>query len=313
LKKTILLLFTINILCSTSCKNGNNQPAVDTNQVNQENRFKISLAQWSYHTQLNDGGMSNFEFIEKASELGFQGVEFVNQFFSNKIDDHSYLDSLKSKSHELGLENVLLMVDGAGNLGSSDKDSRDSAIIKHKRWIDASVSLGCPSMRINAYGDSNRDSCLNYASESISTIADYANEKGIRILIENHGSHSNDADWLKSLLIRLADKNVKCNLDFDNWCIEREGGNLWGTKCVNRYNAYEGMETLIPFAHGISVKAFQFDDNGEETKIDYKRMSEIIKKSDFDGYLGIEYEGDFENSDKGVLLTKALVNKYFFN
>ena len=133
MKKTILLLFTINILCSTSCKQDKNQAPIETSQQNQENRFKISLAQWTYHTQLFDGSMSNFEFIEKASELGFQGVEFVNQFFRDKIDDHSYLDSLKSKSHELGLTNVLLMVDVVDNLGSSDKDTRDSAIIKHKK------------------------------------------------------------------------------------------------------------------------------------------------------------------------------------
>jgi len=310
LKNIILLLYSIIALCLTAFKKVNDHTTSASTQEIQENRFHISLAQWTYNKQLFDGSMSNFEFLEKASELGFEGVEFVNQFFMDKIEDHEYLDSLKSKSLGLGLENVLLMVDAAGNLGSSNKAFRDSAILMHKKWVDAAVSLACPSMRINAYGDGSRESCLTNASESISILADYASERGITILIENHGSYSSDADWLKSLLDRLADKNVKCNLDIDNWCVERKDVKLWGSDCINRYDPYIGMSTLITYAHGISVKAYQFDKKGEETKIDYKRMIEIIKQSSFSGYLGIEYEGSDINTDEGVLLTRKLLKKY---
>ena len=41
-------------------------------------------------------------------------------------------------------------------------------------------------------------------------------------------------------------------------------------------------------------------------------MFKIIKDFDYNGYLGIEYEGNNLNEIKGIELTKKLIEKYHY-
>ena len=44
--------------------------------INQDNGFKISLAEWSFHKALFDGSMSNLDFpVRAAKEFEIYGVE----------------------------------------------------------------------------------------------------------------------------------------------------------------------------------------------------------------------------------------------
>ena len=49
----------------------------------------------------------------------------------------------------------------------------------------------------------------------------------------------------------------------------------------------------MPFAKGVSAKSHDFDDKGNETHTDYRKMMDIVvKKHKYHGYVGIEYEGE---------------------
>ena len=48
----------------------------------------------------------------------------------------------------------------------------------------------------------------------------------------------------------------------------------------------------MPLARAVSAKCFDFDSDDNETSIDYARMLDIVRGSGYDGFLGIEYEGD---------------------
>ena len=56
-----------------------------------------------------------------------------------------------------------------------------------------------------------------------------------------------------------------------------------------------------------------FDENGNETKLDYQKLIQIVADSGFEGYIGTEYEGPLEDPKEGVRLTKALVQKSIDN
>jgi len=70
------------------------------------------------------------------------------------------------------------------------------------------------------------------------------------------------------------------------------------------------MRDLMPFAKAVSAKSYDFDQNGNETTIDFKKMIEIVNEFNYEGYLGIEYEGDNLSEIKGIDLTKKLINKF---
>ena len=65
----------------------------------------------------------------------------------------------------------------------------------------------------------------------------------------------------------------------------------------------------MPFAKSVSAKSYDFDDNGNETKIDYAKMMDIIKKNNYKGFIGVEYEGSRLDEIEGILATKNLIQR----
>lgn len=270
---------------------------------------KYSLAQWSFNRNLFAGDMTTVDFIQAAGEMNFEGVEYVSQFFQDKVEDFAFLDSLNAAASAAGVQNLMIMVDNAGQLGSSDSEAQKLAILEHQKWVRAAKHLGCRALRVNAHGDGSDEEILEQCVTGIGRLADYANEQGVTILVENHGGISNDGAWLVKLLERLSDKQVKALADFDNWCTARANGQIWGAECTERYDRYQGMTELMPYAHSLSVKSFEFDAEGNETLMDYPKLFEIIQASGYDGYLGIEYEGHDLPSREGIEKTRTLAER----
>ena len=131
----------------------------------------------------------------------------------------------------------------------------------------------------------------------------------INIVVENHGSDSSKGFWVADVMRQVNKTNVGTLPDFGNFCISHEWGTTQG-ECAEIYDRYKGVEELLPFAKGVSAKSYDFDDNGEQPKIDYKRLINLVKASGFKGYIGIEFEGETQPEDEGIRKTKALLQKY---
>jgi CubicO group peptidase (beta-lactamase class C family)/sugar phosphate isomerase/epimerase len=299
-----LLLFLPFLACSDGPQftTPPSSPATDS-------ALRFSLGQWSFHKALFAEEMSSVEFVQAAADLGFDGVEYVNQFFMDRIADTLFLDRLAAAARAAEMEGVMLLVDNAGNLGASDPAERQAAIEQHLAWARAASRLECPIMRVNAHGDGTPAEIMANCEASIRTLAEEAAKENVQIVIENHGGISNDGQWLAELVSRLADVRVGSLADFDNWCVERLLGRLWGTPCTKRYNRYQGMMELMPTAKGVSVKAFNFNDQGEEPDIHFGTMFDILHANGYDGFLGIEYEGDDLPPEEGIAATLALAKR----
>ena len=62
-------------------------------------------------------------------------------------------------------------------------------------------------------------------------------------------------------------------------------------------------------AKAVSAKSHEFDSNGREIHTDYYRMMKIVLDSGYNGYIGIEYEGDKHSEYDGIHLTSNLLKK----
>ncbi|MFT5998308.1 MAG: CubicO group peptidase (beta-lactamase class C family)/sugar phosphate isomerase/epimerase [Neolewinella sp.] len=270
---------------------------------------KYSLGQWSFNREHFAGKMTTFDFIVAADELGFDGIEYVSQFFPDKAEDTAFLDSLKAATAAVGIDNVMILVDRAGNLGASDPAERKASVAEHMKWVKAAKRIGCPAIRVNAHGDGSPEEIKTACLESIGALAREAQQHGIRIIIENHGGISNNGAWLADLLAQLETYEVGGLADFDNWCVTRENGEIWGAPCTERYDRYQGFLELMPYAQGISAKAFNFDADGNEPDMDFAVFFDILHATDYNGWVGIEYEGDKLPSPEGISKTLALAKK----
>ncbi len=76
------------------------------------------------------------------------------------------------------------------------------------------------------------------------------------------------------------------------------------------YDPYKGVQLMMKYAKGVSAKTYDFDNNGEQPLLDYKRLIGIVKDSGFKGFIGIEFEGFNQTEDEGVRKSMTLVRKY---
>jgi sugar phosphate isomerase/epimerase len=270
--------------------------------------FEISLAQWSLHKSLFAKKLNNLDFPAKAkNDFGISIVEYVNQFFKDKATDTKYLNELLQRCKDNGVRNHLIMCDGEGELGAAKEADRLKAVENHYKWVDAAKHLGCVTIRVNAAGQGSREEVAANAAEGLSKLGEYGEKVGINVIVENHGSYSSDGSWLAGVMKQVNKKNVGTLPDFGNFCIKRDAKDY--LTCLDEYDRYKGTQELMPFAKGVSAKAYNFDDKGECIETDYKKMLKIVKESKFNGIIGIEYEGDKLGEEEGIRKTKALLEK----
>ncbi len=317
-----------------SCKNdvkkdeGNASAKAKKEQSQPEEKFvvkkyKHSLAQWSLHTPFQDGTLDPMDFPQIAKDLGFDGVEYVTQLYpeaETAVGTPNYKEIILAlaekwleKSKEAGVDNVLIMVDHAGELADPDPKKLTQAIENHKVWMDAAKIIGAHSVRANLFGELDPKKWHTLSVASLKELGTYGKEIGVHIVIENHGGWSSDADKLVAVMQDVNMDTVGVLPDFGNFCVERRDGDRWASPCINTYDMYEGVTKLMPFAKGVSAKSYNFDAEGNETKIDYQKMLQIVADAGYEGYIGTEYEGPLEDSKEGVTLTKALVQKSIDN
>lgn len=260
--------------------------------------FSISLAQWSLHRMLRSGELDNLDFpAYTREEFGIDAVEYVNQFFIDRAEDTAYLTELRRRAEDAGVSSQLIMCDGEGALGHTDDGERQTAVENHHKWVDAAVFLGCHSIRVNAAGRGSREEVADAAVQGLGALTEYAAERNINVLVENHGGYSSDGAWLAGVMEQVDHPRCGTLPDFGNFRIS----------AGESYDRYRGVEELMPFAHAVSAKSYAFDEEGNETTIDYPRMLRIIRQADYTGYIGIEYEGSELSEPEGIRATRDLL------
>lgn len=262
--------------------------------------YPISLAQWSLHRALYDGGMDPLDFPSVARlEYGLEAVEYVNSFYRDLPS--GWVAELRSRCEAEGVRSLLIMCDGEGRIGDPDPAARQTTIDNHIRWLEAAAALGCHAIRVNAASEGPRDEQSRLAADGLRRLAERAETFGLSVLVENHGGVSSDGAWLAAT-IRAADHAGLGTLpDFGNWQVSES----------ERYDPYLGLSELMPLARAVSAKSHDFGPDGEETGLDYGRLLRIVRDSGYEGWIGIEYEGQRLSEPDGIRATRTLLEATF--
>ena len=279
--------------------------------------FKLSLAQWSLNKAIRGGEMDPYLFAEKSSELGFTGLEYVNQLYDDVMkseDKSSAIQEFILKNNQLadenGVENVLIMIDDEGDLADENEDMRLIAIDNHKLWIDTAAAMNCSSIRLNLYGSKDVETWKALSIESLSELGNHAKGTGLNVIVENHGRITSNIPELMNVINGVNMENVGTLPDFGNFCMADEGyGSVFDGTCETMYDFYQGVEEMMPKAFAVSAKSNDFDENGDEKTIDYMRMLKIVKSFGYTGYIGVEYEGERLSEIEGIKATRDLLIK----
>jgi sugar phosphate isomerase/epimerase len=268
---------------------------INVNSFGQNEKYKISLAEWSLHRALGKGTITNLDFPRITKKTyGLDAVEYVSIYFKGKGEDNVYLTSLKDSCTKYGVKSLLIMVDGEGSLADTSLAVRTKAIENHYKWVKAAKFLGCHSIRVNAAGKGTMGQMQAAAIDALGKLADYAAGYGINVIVENHGGNSSIGKWLAEIMKTVNKPNCGTLPDLGNFY---------------EYDRYAGVTDMMPFAKGVSGKTYDFDAEGNETKVDYVKMMKIISDSKYTGYIDVEYEGNKLSEDEGIRASIALINK----
>ena len=255
--------------------------------------------------RFESGTLDPVLFAEKSKKkFGIPAVEYVNSFYKDKGNDERFWITMKDRSNELAVQNLLIMVDDEGDLGDEDNQLRQKAVENHYQWVHAAKIMGCHSIRVNAFGATDPSIFKASLIDGLAKLTTYAAKEEIHILIENHGLFSSNAQLIASIIKEINLPNLGTLPDFGNWCLSAQWGSTQDGSCLEIYDPYLGVEALLPYAKGVSAKAYNFHPNGVHRNFDYERMLLLLRAQNFNGHIGIEYEGTELSEADGIRATK---------
>jgi sugar phosphate isomerase/epimerase len=242
--------------------------------------LKSSLAAYSFRNVLPNNGKPGkidlhalFDFA--AKEYGLSAIEPTSYYFSS--EDTAYLYSMRAHAHKLGL-------DISGTAIRNDfchirEKVRKDSIAHVKRWVDHSVKIGAPAIRIfagNNHAKVDEQQARDWAVECMKECCDYAGENGIYLALENHGYLTGTSVELIDFLDRVKHEWLGINLDSGNF-----------TK-----DPYGNIERITPYAVNVQLKTEVIAENGKgREEADIQRIVNILNTGGYRGYIALEYEG----------------------
>lgn len=249
--------------------------------------MKISCSSWSYHRAFEAKKLDQMRWLDLcARELKLDGVELLFCHFPRM--DKQYLKDLKKKIIGYGL--TVASVSAGNHFTVESTAAREKEIDKVKRWSDIGQFMSAPLIRIFAGGAKElKDEVMwSKVTKALYKCSRYGQKIGVAMALENHGGFS--ADQVLRLVKAVDSPWLKLTVDT---------GNFPG-------DPYESIEKTIPYAAFVHAKFYEFDEKGEEKRLDYPRIMEIFKKNNYIGFLSVEFEGEGEELENVPKAVKAL-------
>jgi sugar phosphate isomerase/epimerase len=236
--------------------------------------MRIGCAAYSYRDFLKEGGGMTLEgFVDECARMGLDGVELTSYYFATPVTEPR-LHELKRHCFRRGLH--ILGTAVGSNVAQADEAARREQVRMTREWIDHSVVLGAPVIRVFAGPvpqGATEAQAMEWAVPCLREVIEYGAKRGVCVALENHGGITSTADQVLSLVERLKNPWFGLNLDFGNF----------------HQDAYTEIERCAPHAITTHVKRTMRGPAGPE-RVDYARVAEIMRRVDYSGYLSVEYE-----------------------
>lgn len=243
--------------------------------------MRLGCAAYSYRDLLQKQEMSLPEFVRQCRLMGLDGVELTSYYF--KETRREALQELKRHCFREGMHILATAV--GSNFAQADAAKRREHVAMTKAWIDHSVILGAPCIRVFAgpvpEGRTEAEA-FGWAVECLEECVAHAAERGVVVALENHGGITGTADQVLRLVDRLHGPWFGLNLDFGNFHVD----------------PYAEFARCAPHTVTTHAKRTMRGPSGPE-RVDYARVAQVMREAGYTGYLSVEYE-DAEDPREAV-------------
>ncbi|WP_302042054.1 sugar phosphate isomerase/epimerase family protein [Rhodocytophaga aerolata] len=242
-------------------------------------KLKISLNAYSFNDPLSKGTMNLDDLLEFCAQHNFDAVDLTGYYFPGYPDVPSdeYIYHIKHKAFRLGLD-----ISGTGvrnDFADPDESKRKKDVALVKNWIECASKMGAPVIRIftgkqipEGY---SWDQVFSWMMKDINECIEHGKKHGVIVAMQNHDDFIKTADQAKKVIDTAHSDWFGLVLDIGSY---------------RTYNPYKEIESTVRYAVNWQIKEKIFI-NGREEKPDLARIMQIIKSSNYRGYLPIETLG----------------------
>lgn len=251
--------------------------------------------------------------INKASEFGFDGIEFL--LIQMESEENRYLQRLKKLAFDAGLN--IMGLSTHQSFVSPDYQKRRKNIELTKHQIEIAYALGIPTIRINTgrWGTTKpigtksefdvlmdnkgeepiidgytEDEGYKWVIDSIEKCIPIAEKCGVVLGLENHWGLGLTSKGVMKIVNAINSPWLRVTLDTGNFFNNRK----------------EQIEELAPHTCLIQAKTYYGGAKWpafNEINIDYKSIGELMRENNYKGYVSLEFEG---NEDANIAIPKSL-------
>lgn len=262
--------------------------------------MKLGISSYSLQGAINSKEMTILDVVQWVADQGGEHVEIVPIGFS-LAGNLPLTKAIREKAEAAGIE-ISNYAIGANFL----TDDFEREIERVKQEVDIAHTLGVKRMRHDvAWKAPNEISIRDFEIdlprmvEACSIIADYAAQFGIVTSVENHGYYVQASDRVQRLITMVDKENFKTTLDTGNFlCVDEDPvaavkKNLSYASMVHIKDFYRRTSSLglgegwFPTSSGNYLRG-AITGHGD---INLPEILKIIKQSDYDSYISIEFEG----------------------
>lgn len=268
--------------------------------------MQIGVSSYSFSRLVAQGSMTELDVVTKAKEMGFDTLEFSTIRVPEGETLRGYAAKLREACERVGFRVANYTVT-ADFLNGADGDL-NAEIERVKEEVRIAEVLGAPGMRHDATrgypadhrGDRSFDGALPRLVEACRAVTEFAAERGIRTMVENHGYCCQDSARVEKLAAGVDHPNFGVLVDMGNFlCVDEDPGQAIGR--------------LMPYAFHVHAKDFHVKpgtapDPGEgwfpsrggnylrgsiigHGEVPLLQCLRVMRRAGYDGVLSIEFEG----------------------
>ena len=274
--------------------------------------MKIGVSSYSFQQLINSGKETQLSIMQKAKDMGFDGIEFIDLDPPEGVSEKEYAKQLKAESERLSLPIIAYTV-SANMLNESGLEAE---IERVKAKIDIAEILGAKRLRHDAaWGMPDEiksfagfEQVLPTLVEGCKAITEYAAEKGIATMIENHGLFCQDSEKVEKIVTGVGNPNFGVLLDIGNFCCADENSAVATGNLARYIKHIHAKDFHIKSGNGLNPgKGFFKSRGGNYLRgsiighgdIPVYQCLSIAKNAGYEGYVSVEFEG-LENCLDGI-------------
>jgi len=254
--------------------------------------MNIAVSTASFGRAFHEKKLEVLDFPELCDRAGLEAVE-INDFCLN--EDQALIREMKRRVARHGLGVCAVAAETNFYRASAAEIEAERAHLE--TYLDVALYLGAPLLRVDTcpYGKNLPESIMpegvthemafEAAVRTFRALMPAAEEKGIKLVVENHGGVSRTSADQVRITEAVDSEWFGINLDTGNYHADPMAA-------LDPFEDFlEAVERVAPHLAFCHAKIWDVTEDLREPTLDYDRFFQLLRKHDYRGPLSIEYMG----------------------